>query len=271
MHGLIAQGVASAVTNLGVQDPPAAGPAPARTPSGLPLRQPAADEFLHAVGPFRLRGGLRAGRRAGPPGPRRGAGPRRGRRGLLPGPHRRPLALGCAVRFRDRRRRGHGDAEVVARPAAVPRRPAAAPSRPRNFPDGQGLGIAVNTLGGSYADETVDALQKVFPKAYIKEIGPDETVDGGDRRGSPTRPGIAALGVWGGDGTVGAAAAAAVEHSLPLLVLPGGTLNHFARDAGTPTLDGRRAGGVARRGGRGRRRPRGRGARAPRQPGAAAN
>ncbi len=51
-----------------------------------------------------------------------------------------------------------------------------------------------------------------------------------------TRPGIAALGVWGGDGTVGTAAAAAVEHSLPLLVLPGGTLNHFARDAGTPNL-----------------------------------
>ena len=49
-----------------------------------------------------------------------------------------------------------------------------------------------------------------------------------------------ALGVWGGDGTVGTAAAAAVEHSLPLLVLPGGTLNHFARDAGTPTLDGGR-------------------------------
>ncbi len=42
--------------------------------------------------------------------------------------------------------------------------------------------------------------------------------------------------MWGGDGTVSAAAAAAVEHSLPLLVLPGGTLNHFARDTGTGSL-----------------------------------
>ena len=42
--------------------------------------------------------------------------------------------------------------------------------------------------------------------------------------------------MWGGDGTVGTAAAAAVEHDLPLLVLAGGTLNHFARDVGTPSL-----------------------------------
>ena len=49
-------------------------------------------------------------------------------------------------------------------------------------------------------------------------------------------PGTLALGVWGGDGTVGTAAAVAVERSLPLLVLPGGTLNHFAKDAGTGSL-----------------------------------
>ena len=107
--------------------------------------------------------------------------------------------------------------------------------RAAELPDGQGLCIAVNTLGGSYADETVDALQKTFPKAYITEIAQDETVEAGIARVA-TQPGIAALGVWGGDGTVGAAAAAAVERSLPLLVLPGGTLNHFARDAGTPNL-----------------------------------
>lgn len=103
------------------------------------------------------------------------------------------------------------------------------------LPDGEGLGIAVNTLGGSYADETAEALQKVFPKAYIKEIAPEEDVAAGIEAVA-TRPGVVALGVWGGDGTVGTAAAAAVEHSLPLLVLPGGTLNHFARDAGTGTL-----------------------------------
>ena len=103
------------------------------------------------------------------------------------------------------------------------------------LPGGEGLGIAVNTLGGSYASETAAALQDVFPKAYIKEIQPDEDLAAEIERVA-TRPGVAALGVWGGDGTVGTAAAAAVEHAVPLLVLPGGTLNHFARDAGTPTL-----------------------------------
>ena len=103
------------------------------------------------------------------------------------------------------------------------------------LPEGEGLAIVVNTLGGSYAEETSAALQKVFPKAYITEVGHD-----GDLAEEISRvaslPGVVALGVWGGDGTVGTAAATAVEHSLPLLVLPGGTLNHFARDAGTPSL-----------------------------------
>jgi undecaprenyl-diphosphatase len=103
------------------------------------------------------------------------------------------------------------------------------------LPEGEGLGIAVNTLGGSYAVETAAALQKVFPKAYIKEVAHDEDLAEGIARVA-SRPGVVALGVWGGDGTVGTAAAAAVGHSLPLLVLPGGTLNHFARDAGTPNL-----------------------------------
>jgi undecaprenyl-diphosphatase len=103
------------------------------------------------------------------------------------------------------------------------------------LPDGEGLGIAVNTLGGSYAEETAAALQKVFPKAYIKEISPADDVEA-EIGAVASRPGVVALGVWGGDGTVGTAAAAAVARDLPLLVLPGGTLNHFARDAGTPNL-----------------------------------
>lgn len=104
------------------------------------------------------------------------------------------------------------------------------------LPEGRGLGIAVNTLGGSYAEETADALRKAFPKAYIREIGENEDVAAG-MAAVATHPGTVALGVWGGDGTVATAATAAVEHSVPLLVLPGGTLNHFARDAGTPTLE----------------------------------
>jgi diacylglycerol kinase family enzyme/membrane-associated phospholipid phosphatase len=103
------------------------------------------------------------------------------------------------------------------------------------LPGGEGLGIAVNTLGGSYASETAQALQEVFPKAYIREIRPAEDVASAIQAVA-TRPGTRAIGVWGGDGTVGTAAAAALDHALPLLALPGGTLNHFARDAGIPTL-----------------------------------
>nr|BFE43719.1 bifunctional phosphatase PAP2/diacylglycerol kinase family protein [Pseudarthrobacter oxydans] len=103
------------------------------------------------------------------------------------------------------------------------------------LPGGLGLSIVVNTLGGSFTEETATALQGVFPDAHINSIHPDQDLLR-EIRHAAEHPGTRALGVWGGDGTVGAAAAAAVEHSLPLLVLPGGTLNHFARDAGTGSL-----------------------------------
>ncbi|MBT2555354.1 bifunctional phosphatase PAP2/diacylglycerol kinase family protein [Arthrobacter sp. ISL-5] len=102
-------------------------------------------------------------------------------------------------------------------------------------PRGDGLSIAVNTLGGSFTEETSAALLEVFPLAHITAIAPDQDV-ASLVEAAATRPGTRALGVWGGDGTVGTAAAAAVAHDLPLLVLAGGTLNHFARDAGTPSI-----------------------------------
>lgn len=40
------------------------------------------------------------------------------------------------------------------------------------------------------------------------------------------------LGISGGDGSIGAVAKVAFEHDLPLVVLPGGTRCHFARDLG---------------------------------------
>lgn len=46
--------------------------------------------------------------------------------------------------------------------------------------------------------------------------------------------GISALVAAGGDGTIGTAAAAVADTDMALGVLPMGTLNHFARDAGVP-------------------------------------
>ena len=121
----------------------------------------------------------------------------------------------------------------VRPPVPVPERtPADAPA----IDDGAGLSIAVNALGGSYSPETETQLREIFPKAHIKVIAGDDDVEE-EIRAAARKPGTKALGVWGGDGTVGTAAAAAVEHSLPLLVLPGGTLNHFARDIDTRILD----------------------------------
>jgi undecaprenyl-diphosphatase len=111
------------------------------------------------------------------------------------------------------------------------------PARAPELPGGAGLSIVVNTLGGSFTEETAGALKEVFPEAHINTVDPGEDL-AAEIQATATFPGTVALGVWGGDGTVGTAAAAAVEHSLPLLVLPGGTLNHFARDAGTGSLKG---------------------------------
>jgi len=44
--------------------------------------------------------------------------------------------------------------------------------------------------------------------------------------------GAESLAVAGGDGSVAAVAGVAVERDLPLVVVPTGTLNHFARDLG---------------------------------------
>ena len=61
----------------------------------------------------------------------------------------------------------------------------------------------------------------------IREVGP-----GADPAGLAASADTDVLVVAGGDGTVSAVAAVAVERDLPLVVLPCGTLNHFAADAG---------------------------------------
>jgi diacylglycerol kinase family enzyme len=48
--------------------------------------------------------------------------------------------------------------------------------------------------------------------------------------------GAGSLAVAGGDGTIAAVAGVAVERDLPLVVVPTGTLNHFARDLGLDLL-----------------------------------
>ncbi len=57
------------------------------------------------------------------------------------------------------------------------------------------------------------------------------------------------LAVVGGDGTVNAAARAALKHDVPLLAVPGGTFDHFARALGVESameaIDAYRSGSSA--------------------------
>jgi membrane-associated phospholipid phosphatase len=68
------------------------------------------------------------------------------------------------------------------------------PAGAAHLPGGEGLSISVNTLGGSYAPETLEALQDVFPLAHIHEIAGNEDV-ATEIAAAAARPGVKALGV----------------------------------------------------------------------------
>lgn len=65
----------------------------------------------------------------------------------------------------------------------------------------------------------------------------DAGADIGAAADEAAREGFEVLAVAGGDGSLGPVAAAALRHDLPLVVIPGGTFNHFARDLGLDVAD----------------------------------
>jgi diacylglycerol kinase family enzyme/membrane-associated phospholipid phosphatase len=102
------------------------------------------------------------------------------------------------------------------------------------LPDGEGLVVAVNPRSGTDDYDPSDDIRRVLPRAELLEMSEDRGVR--ELLGEAVAAGRArALGVAGGDGSVAAAAAIALEHGLPLAVIPAGTLNHFARDVGVET------------------------------------
>jgi diacylglycerol kinase family enzyme/membrane-associated phospholipid phosphatase len=99
--------------------------------------------------------------------------------------------------------------------------------------DGAGLTIVINPSARSgRGNDPTDELRAALPAARIVAL------DDGDDLGSALRAaaGARALGIVGGDGSINAAAVVALEHDCPLVVVPGGTLNHFARDLGLETV-----------------------------------
>jgi undecaprenyl-diphosphatase len=102
------------------------------------------------------------------------------------------------------------------------------------LPEGEGLVVAVNPRSGPDDYDPAEDIRQNLPRAEVLETTPDVGVD--ELLGEAARSGRAkALGVAGGDGSVAAAAAVALEHGLPLAVIAAGTLNHFARDVGLET------------------------------------
>jgi undecaprenyl-diphosphatase len=102
------------------------------------------------------------------------------------------------------------------------------------LPDGAGLVLVANEGGGSA--ERIDAVEKVLgellPRAEVVRASDDVEQA---LRSAAGRARV--LGVMGGDGTVNCAAGIALEHGLPLAVVPGGTLNHFAGELGLTSVE----------------------------------
>jgi diacylglycerol kinase family enzyme/membrane-associated phospholipid phosphatase len=101
--------------------------------------------------------------------------------------------------------------------------------------DGTGLVLVTNAdAGGALGADPVDRVRRELPGARCV------TVDQGDELPAALRRAAAdavVLGVAGGDGSVSAAADAAVGIGVPLLVVPAGTLNHLAKDVGIDAVD----------------------------------
>ncbi len=127
---------------------------------------------------------------------------------------------------------------VPARPRPEPEHSAPAVGLPA-LQDGAGAFILVNPSSGidPLRPDPVGFLSEALPRAelHLLEDGDDIANLVRDAVGSASPPQV--LGIWGGDGSVAAAADVARRAGLPLLVFPGGTFNHFARTVGAATID----------------------------------
>lgn len=101
-------------------------------------------------------------------------------------------------------------------------------------PAGEGIVIAVNPSAGSSGGETADELRALLPAAEIVELSDPADLEVVLEEAA-ARPGVRAIGGAGGDGTISWTAAIAARHHIPVVAIPGGTLNHLARDLGLST------------------------------------
>lgn len=119
-------------------------------------------------------------------------------------------------------------------PARTGGEPVLGPAAPAPaLPGGEGLLVLVNSAAGDGDSDLAEVVRTGLPHARILEVSGGQDV-AALLHEAMARDRPRALGVAGGDGTVRSLAELAVAEGLALLVLPGGTLNHFARDLGAP-------------------------------------
>jgi diacylglycerol kinase family enzyme len=84
--------------------------------------------------------------------------------------------------------------------------------------------------GGTSVDELVEAATEIAVSVHVLREGEElvELARAADAE---------ALGMAGGDGSLGAVAQVAIERDLPFVCIPWGTRNHFATDAGLDADD----------------------------------
>ncbi|MEU7634150.1 phosphatase PAP2 family protein [Nocardia sp. NPDC049220] len=103
--------------------------------------------------------------------------------------------------------------------------------------EGKGLVVVVNPVSGDPNYDPTAEIIEALPAATVLRTQPDlDCADQLEQALAEHIEPVLAIGVAGGDGTVAAVAATALRHELPLVVIPTGTLNHFARDLGVYDL-----------------------------------
>lgn len=107
-------------------------------------------------------------------------------------------------------------------------------------PDGDGLFLVANSSSGADVVGRADPLVRIserMPRARVHTLTGDETPDSVIAAALASSDPPRILGVCGGDGTVSAVAHSARNFGRPLVVIPGGTFNHFARALGIDSVD----------------------------------
>ncbi|MEP7115576.1 MAG: diacylglycerol kinase family protein [Ilumatobacteraceae bacterium] len=97
--------------------------------------------------------------------------------------------------------------------------------------------VFVNSDAGSVgeADQSMGEIADAFRRVGVEvEVAAVDAHDLPAAMRGAWRPGVEAIIIAGGDGTINCAAGAAVGSDIVLGVLPMGTFNHFAKDLGVP-------------------------------------